>query len=240
MPNTVTSRRAPTGGKRGVLAKVPFFSQAPPDLQSAIAAEASVVHLKAGEYFLREGDSCAHFAILVSGKMRVFKLGERGHEITLYHVGPGEVCPLNVSCILSDRPVPAMAMVEEDVEAVVVPADTFRRLIAAHEPLRSFVFQMFSHRLAEVMSLVEEVAFRRMDQRLARRLEELLARDGGPQRTVETTHAEIAADLGTAREVVSRLLKEFERLRAVSLSRGRITLRDASVLRGLASGAERR
>jgi len=87
-----------------------------------------------------------------------------------------------------------------------------------------------------VMSLVEEVAFRRMDQRLARRLTELLRSDGGPDASVEVTHADIAADLGTAREVVSRLLKEFERLGAISLARGRITLRDAKLLDELTSG----
>ncbi|HLQ65727.1 MAG TPA: Crp/Fnr family transcriptional regulator [Candidatus Limnocylindrales bacterium] len=236
MANAVASSRASAGSKREVLARIPFFSEAPMDLKGALAEAASVVHLAAGEYFLREGDSCAHFAILVSGKIRVFKLGESGHEITLYHVGAGEVCPLNVSCILSDRPVPAMAQVEDDVEAVVFPAATFRRWIAEHESLRSFVFRMFANRLTEVMSLVEEVAFRRMDQRLARRLTELFLLEEGPERSVEITHADIAADLGTAREVVSRLLKEFERVGAIGLSRGRIVLRDAATLRELASG----
>lgn len=235
MPNTVDAGRASVGSKREILAKIPFFDSAPADLQSAFHTAASVVRLSAGEYFLREGDSCAHFAIVVSGKMRVFKLGESGHEITLYHVGPGEACPLNVSCILSDRPVPAMAMVEEDTEAIIVPAAVFRRLIAEHEPLRSFVFQMFSSRLSEVMSLVEEVAFRRMDQRLARRLDDLFLREDGSQGNIDITHAQIAADLGTAREVVSRLLKEFERLGAIRLSRGRIMLQDLALLREIAS-----
>ena len=233
MASSLATGRAPVGSKREALSKIPFFAEAPGDLQKAVTEAAVVVHLEAGEYFLREGDTCAHFAILVSGKMRVFKLGESGQEITLYHVGAGEACPLNVSCILSDRTVPAMACVEEDVEAVVVPAATFRSWIAEYEPLRRFVFQMFSSRLTEVMSLVEEVAFRRMDQRLARRLEDLLAEGG----SVEITHADIAADLGTAREVVSRLLKEFERLGAISLSRGRILLRDGSILRDLTEGA---
>jgi len=233
MASSVAAGRAPAGSKREVLSRIPFFAQAPTDLRKAVTDAAAVVHLAAGEYFLREGDTCAHFAILVSGKMRVFKLGESGQEITLYHVGAGEACPLNVSCILSDRPVPAMACVEEDVEALVVPAATFRAWIAEYEPLRRFVFQMFSSRLTEVMSLVEEVAFRRMDQRLARRLADLLAEDGA----VEITHADIAADLGTAREVVSRLLKEFERLGAIGLSRGRILLRNEAVLRDLAAGS---
>lgn len=235
MTSTVASGRASASEKREILEKLPFFTAAPPALQSSLLAEVMVVRLEAGDYFLREGDSCAQFAMVVTGRMRVFKLAESGHEITLYQVGPGEACPLNVACILSDRPVPAMAQVEENVEAVVVPAATFRRWIAEHEPLRAYVFEMFSHRLTEVMSLVEEVAFRRMDHRLAGRLEEILVREAGSHGSAEVTHAEIAADLGTAREVVSRLLKEFERLGAISLSRGRITLRSAALLRELAS-----
>lgn len=236
MASTIATGRAPTGSRREILAQVPFITEAPPELRSLLTEAASIVHLAAGEYFLREGDSCAHFAIVVSGKMRVFKLGENGHEITLYHVGPGEACPLNVSCILSDRLVPAMARVEEDVDAVVFPAAMFRRWIAEHESLRTFVFQMFAERLAEVMSLVEEVAFRRMDQRLAHRLGELFRRGGASLPAVEITHADLAADLGTAREVVSRLLKEFERLGAIGLSRGRIFLRDAALLRHMTVG----
>ena len=231
MAHSAVAGRAPAGSKRDILGKIPFFSEAPADLRKELSEAGALVHLDAGEFFLREGDTCAHFAILISGKMRVFKLGEGGQEITLYHVGAGEACPLNVSCILSDRPVPAMACVEEDVEAIVVPAATFRAWIAEYEPMRRFVFQMFSSRLTEVMSLVEEVAFRRMDQRLARRLADLLTEEG----SVEVTHADIAADLGTAREVVSRLLKEFERLGAISLSRGKILLRNESILNDLST-----
>jgi CRP/FNR family transcriptional regulator len=224
--------------KRDLLSKLPFYTQAPPDLQRAIGEAASVVRLSPGDYFLREGDTCAHFALIVSGRLRVFKLGESGHEITLYHVGAGEACPLNVSCVLSERPVPAMAKVEEAVEAIVIPAPTFRRWMAQHEAIRTFVFQMFANRLTEVMSLVEEVAFRRMDQRLARRLHDLLVQDGTPRASVEITHAEIASDLGTAREVVSRLLKEFERLGAITLSRGKIALKNAALLREMRAGVE--
>jgi CRP/FNR family transcriptional regulator len=235
MVSTIAPGRAPAGSKRETLSRIPFFTEAPTELRKAITEAATIVHLNTGDYFLREGDPCANFAIVVSGRMRVFKLGESGHEITLYHVGAGEACPLNVSCILSDRPVPAMARVEEAVEAIIVPAATFRRWIADHEYLRKFVFQMFSSRLSEVMSLVEEIAFRRMDQRLARRLSDLFVEDTS-RGSIEITHANIAADLGTAREVVSRLLKDFERVGAIGLSRGRILLRDRAVLRGLASG----
>lgn len=235
MTRAVESERAPGGVKREILARIPFFAAASAELREAFAASGSVVRLRAGEFFLREGDACGQFAVVVSGRLRVFKLAESGHEITLYHVGPGEACPLNVACILSDRPVPAMAVAEEDSEAVVTSAATFRRWVAEHEPLRTFVFQMFSSRLAEVMSLVEEVAFRRMDQRLAHRLLELFHPDADARGSVAITHAELAADLGTAREVVSRLLKEFERLGAIELARGHIQLRSHARLAGLAS-----
>jgi CRP/FNR family transcriptional regulator len=235
MAHSITGDRA-AEHKRDLLSKIPFYTMAPPDLQRAIAEAASVVRLNPGDYFLREGDTCAHFALLVSGRMRVFKLGENGHEITLYHVSAGDACPLNVSCILSEGPVPAMAKVEEAVEAIVIPSPTFRKWMAQYEALRTFVFEMFANRLTEVMSLVEEVAFRRMDQRLARRLEDLLAGDGAPRASVEITHAELASDLGTAREVVSRLLKEFERLGAITLSRGKIALRNAALLREMRAG----
>jgi CRP/FNR family transcriptional regulator len=108
--------------------------------------------------------------------------------------------------------------------------------MAQHEALRTFVYQMFADRLTEVMSLVEEVAFKRMDQRLARRVHDLLSQDGAMRGSVEITHAELASDLGTAREVVSRLLKEFERLGAITLSRGKISVKNAAFLRELRSG----
>jgi CRP/FNR family transcriptional regulator len=232
MSSHVAGGRA-SGGKQVVLAKLPFIDEVSPPLRSALAEAADVVRLRAGEYFLREGDSCATFAVVASGRMRVFKLGENGHEITLYHVGAGEACPLNVSCILSDSTVPAMARVEEDVEAVVIPAATFRQWMAEHESLRTLVFRMFANRLIEVMSLVEEVAFRRMDQRLAGWLADKLGL-AGARGSVDITHADLAAELGTAREVVSRLLKEFERLGAIRLSRGRIFAKNPALLRELA------
>jgi CRP/FNR family transcriptional regulator len=216
--------------KRDIIARLPFLESAPPSVVKEFVAAGTIVRLARDDYFLREGDTCSDFAIVLSGRLRVFKLGEGGQEITLYHVRAGEACPLNVSCILSDLPVPAMAKAEDDVEALVFPAGTFRKWMAESDPLRSFIFQMFAERLTEVMSLVEEVAFRKMDQRLAGYLDDLF-RTEAKDESVEITHARIASELGTAREVVSRLLKEFERLGAIELSRGRIDLRRPALLR---------
>ena len=231
MPQGTDQAGALTIDARELTRRLPFLDSAGPAVRKEFLESGTLARLARDEYFLHEGDECSTFAIVLSGRLRVFKLGENGQEITLYHVGPGEACPLNVSCILSDRPAPAMARADEDVVALLFPADRFRTWMATIEPMRGFIFRMFSERLTEVMSLVEEVAFRKMDQRLAAYLSGLFEQEPTGGGSVAVTHARIASDLGTAREVVSRLLKEFERLGAIELARGRIYLRRSELLR---------
>jgi CRP/FNR family transcriptional regulator len=149
----------------------------------------------------------------------VFKVGETGREITLYEIGPGETCILNASCILSGRTYPANAVSLTNVDLLLIPSTDFRRLVDEHEAMRDFVFNLLSRRLSGVMELVEEVAFGRLDERLMEYLVEK-----SENNLLETTHQKIANDLGTSREVVSRLLKDFERKSEVRLSRNSITL----------------
>jgi CRP/FNR family transcriptional regulator len=166
-----------------------------------------------------EGDACSAIAFVLSGEIRVFKVGETGREITLYEIGPGETCILNASCILSGQSYPANAVATTDVDMLLIPSAAFRRLVDEHEEMRDFVFTLLSRRLSGVMELVEEVAFGRLDERLREYLVEK-----SENNLLETTHQKIANDLGTSREVVSRLLKEFERKNEVRLSRNSITL----------------
>jgi CRP/FNR family transcriptional regulator len=166
-----------------------------------------------------EGDACSAIAFVLSGEIRVFKIGETGREITLYEIGPGETCILNASCILANTSYPANAVTLSDVSLLLVPSADFRKLVLEHEEMWAFVFTLLSERLARVMELVEEVAFGRLDQRLMDYL-----RDKAKDNSLEATHQKIANDLGTSREVVSRLLKDFERKQQVVLSRNSITL----------------
>ncbi len=175
----------------------------------------------AGVGIYAEGDSCSGIAFVLSGDIRVFKIGETGREITLYEIGPGETCILNASCILAGQSYPANAVALSDVDMLLVPSDTFRRLVAVHDPIRRFVFSLLSERLAGVMALVEEVAFGRMDVRLHDYLVER-AENG----RLDATHQKIASDLGTSREVVSRLLKDLEKQGKVVLSRNSISLHE--------------
>lgn len=219
--------------KVGILEKFAFYRQAPHALQTQIAAAAVPGKFPADAYFYHEGDRCDSFALVGSGNIRVFKEGGTGRQVTLYHVQDGEACLVNMLCVLLDRPTMASAQTEVATNAVVLPAAAVREWIATHDALRNFVFETMAVRVVEVMTLVEEISFRKTDRRLAYYLWRRFANDGSPLQAFSATHEEIAAELGTAREVVSRLLKMFERQGAIEIARRRIRLRNDAVLRSL-------
>lgn len=199
------------------------------ELRRQFAESGRVVELKTGQAFLRRGSVVDTFAMVVGGVLRVAKTGEGGREITLYTVGPGECCTVNLLCLLTGQESPVEAVVEEDLRAVLYSRDTFRRWVNESPAFRDFVHQQLAERMVGMMALVEEVAFQRMDRRLAGYLSDKVERGGAAQLCL--THEAVATDLGTAREVVSRLLKCFEKRGLVELSRGRITVTDAARLR---------
>ena len=211
----VPTMNSPT--KQDFLQSFPFFRDNPDWLVTDILSVARPHTFQQGQAVFHEGDECSVIAFLISGVIRVFKVGDTGRQILLYEVREGQICILNAACIISDRPYPADAVVTADGEAFIVPASEFRRLMANVEEMRRFVFGGLSDRLIAVMNLVEEVAFRKMDERLRSYIREH-AKDG----RLLTTHQKIANDLGTSREVVSRLLDELERQGAVSLARNQI------------------
>ncbi len=197
----------------------PLFRKTSDGLVDDLLATSAVSTVPAGRQIYAEGDACSAIAFLLSGDLRVYKIGQNGREITLYEIGPGETCILNASCILSGQGYPAYASAQTDARLLLVPSDTFRRLVEQHQEMRDFVFALLSRRLSGVMELVEEIAFARMDDRLREYLVE--KSENG---RLEATHQKIANDLGTSREVVSRLLKDLERRGQISLSRSVITL----------------
>lgn len=215
--------------KQAILRKFRFFSDTERRLREELAKAGAYVRVPSGTSYFQEGDRCSHLAVVGTGLMRVFKTGSSGREITLYHVQSGEGCVVNMLSVFTGEKTLAAAMTETPVEAVVYPAAVFREWLAKSEGLRNFVFQMMATRLIDVLTLMEEINFRKMDVRLADFLLRGLAR-GGPSH-LALTHEQIAAELGTVREVISRLLKELERQGAILLGRGRIKLRDAEILR---------
>lgn len=201
-----------------------------PDTRHTLETAAQVVDLPAGQVVFRGGDECRSYLLVIDGCVRVGMTGETGREIVLYRVDPGQSCVLTTACLLAQEPYAAEGVTETPVRAVAVPATTFRDLLGRSATLRDFVFATYGGRIADLMLLVEEVAFGRIDIRLARFLVERADRDGA----VVATHQALAQELGTAREVVSRQLKEFERCGLVRLGRGRIDITDAKGLARLA------
>jgi len=173
---------------------------------------------------------CEGLPLLLSGRIRVARLGDSGREIALYRVEPGESCIVTVACLGGGRDYDARGVAETACHLELLPEPVFRRLLAEHEPFRRFVFGLFAERMASLMQLVEEVAFRKLDQRLARRLLQLADAEG----VVRASHQQLADELGSVREIVSRVLKQFEHGGGIALGRQQIQLRDRGALVRLA------
>lgn len=189
-----------------------------------------LLRVPGGTVLFRDGDVCQGYVFVLKGSVRVQKMDLEGREIVLYRVEDGQTCMLTTACLLGGRAYPAEGIAEEDTELALLSPKRLDALLA-DTAFRRFVLSMISERVADLMALIEDVAFGRMDVRLAKRLLELA--DGGSR--VHLTHQQLATELGTAREVVSRLLKDFERRGFVELRRGSILLPRIQGLNELAS-----
>jgi CRP/FNR family transcriptional regulator len=209
---------------------LPILSHADSGLLSEFQQAATFTRIPAGQDVFVEGDRVDAIALLLSGVVRVYKIGETGREITLYRFGNGESCILPANAILSQQNFPAVATVEKAAEAIMIPAGTFRDWVRRFDLWRAFVFELLSQRLASVMAIVEEVAFRRMDARLAGFLSERMRTSS----LIHITHQEIAAELGSSREVISRILEDLSAEGILRPTRGAIEVLDQQALQARA------
>lgn len=210
-----------------VVRALPLLQQADPQLAREFQQATFFARIPAGRDVFVEGDAINAIALLISGVVRVYKIGASGREITLYRFGLGESCILTANAILSQQSFPAIATVEQDAEAVMVPAQVFRTWVNRYEAWRDFVFDLMSQRLVTVMQVVDEVVFQRMDARLAAFLLERCQAEN----PIRITHQEIASELGTAREVVSRVLEDFVGAGLVASGRGTVEVLEPEGLR---------
>jgi CRP/FNR family transcriptional regulator len=193
--------------------------------QRAVSAK-----LKKDAVIFGPGNAAENLLLLVSGTVRVQQLSEAGREIVLYRVHAGESCVLTTACLLAFEDYSAEGIAETDVEAILIPRDTFDEMMSVSKEFRAFVFEAYSKRITDLFMVIEEIAFKRMDIRVAQKLLELQ----DAQNILHLTHQQMAVELGTAREVISRQLKEFERRGWLTLSRGAIELRDGAAIKRLA------
>lgn len=189
-------------------------------------------HIPRGTILFRPGDAAQGFVVVLSGRIEVRLTATSGREILLYAVEPGESCVQTTLGLMGDELYSGEATTATEAEVVVIPRPVFLRLIDEDDGFRRFVMRAFGQRMAELTHLLEQVAFGRIEVRLATALLDLAEGD-----VVDATQAELAARIGSAREVVSRRLEAFERHGWVAVERGHVRLRDLSELQRLADQA---
>lgn len=182
-----------------------------------------------GTVLFQPGQACERLVLLTKGSVRVRMVSETGREIELYRVRPGEMCVMSIACLMGERPYQAEGVADGDIEGISLSRALFRELLGQSEAFRESVIAVQTRRVFDLIGLVDELAFHRTESRLAARL----LQRAGSNDNVEETHQELALDIGTAREVVSRRLKRFEAQGLVALERGRVRILDRSGLSAL-------
>ncbi len=212
-----------------LLAHYPAVQTLPPVLRDAVLTQhARHLRLSAGVRLFEEGAPCQGFPLVLTGEVRVARGSAGGRALELYRVTPGEMCVASTSCLFGHSVLMAHGLTTDVTELIVLSPTGFEMWVE-DAAFRRHVFGIFADRLAELMSLAEAVAFQRLDQRLAAAL-----LGHGPR--LHITHQALADELGTVREIVTRLLKRFERAGWLRLGRERIELLDAAALRAQAEG----
>jgi CRP/FNR family transcriptional regulator len=185
-------------------------------------AQGRGVKAPAGTFLFGVGDLCNSFLLLLDGTVRVYVGSEEGREMSLYRIEPVKTCLLTTSCLMGQTTYPAIGRAESDIHGFVISNSWFDSLLTGSPEFRELVFKDFGNRLSIIIQLTQEVAFNKLDLRLA---QFLLTED-----LSKITHQKIALELGTVREIVSRLLKQFQDEGLVTLHRNRIQLLDSERL----------
>jgi len=187
------------------------------------------VALNKGQIIFRDGESCKNYLFIISGIIRVHKTTKDGHEIILYRLRTGQVCEITTTCLLANNKYHAEAVAESPANIILVPKLLFQEALSGIPEFQTYVFSGLEKGVNGLIGLIEDVAFGPMDSRLAI----YLLNNVNAQGFVNSTHHDIAASLGTAREVISRNLKKFEKNNWVKLSRGKILLLDTESLKNI-------
>ncbi len=200
--------------------RFPGLQQLPPEHRAILEAGSKVIHVPEGTPVFSAGQSNDNLLMLLEGTVRVQQTSDTGREVFLYRVNGGESCVLTTAFMITFDDYSAEGIAETDVTAVAIPRTTFDELAGLSKPFRDVIFAAYSRRMTDLFTLIDDIVFQRMDVRLAARLLEL-AGDGD---TVKATHQVLGNELGTAREVISRALSEFQRRGWIEQSRGTVRI----------------
>ncbi len=221
--------RQPTADTANWISRFQGLMQLDQDTREQLLRKSQIISAPKGAVIFGPGKSPENMLFLLDGTVRVQQVSETGREILLYRITAGESCVLTTACLLAYEDYAAEGIAETAVRAAALPRAIFDELAASSPTFRNFVFTAFSKRITDLFHVIDEVAFQRIDVRLAQGLLDL----AGQGDHLAVTHQQLAVDLGTAREVISRQMQEFQRRGWVRLARGTVDILDRDALRHL-------
>lgn len=195
-----------------------------------ILNNAQVMEAPADTVLLEAGSSCTNFMLLLDGRLRIYQHSDDGRELTLYRITPGDVCLMSLNSLLHDKPFRAYAKSEADIKLLVLSADEFSKAMSICDPFSKLILSNLVNTVCGMVQTFYDTAFEPLDMRLACLLGRLFERAGSE--SINITHQQLAQELGTSREVVSRLLKKLEHEDCIVLKRGQINLGDNKTIPG--------
>lgn len=208
---------------------LPFWKHLKEDERELLSKNSSKVCFQKEESIHRNEEKCAGMIIVLSGQIRAFILSEDGRDITLYRLRNGEVCILSASCVLDAVAFDVFIEAVEETQALLIPLNVFHKLMEENVYVELFTYKLSTERFSDVMWTMQQILFMRADQRLAVFLWDELTRT--TQKELCYTHEQIAKYIGSAREVVTRMLKYFQKEGIVELARGKILIKDRNKLK---------
>lgn len=219
------------------LTTLPFWSKLSTQQQSILSASVSEVQYRKGAVLHEAEMDCVGLFLILEGQLRVYTISEEGRELTLYRLFARDMCLLSASCIIRGLQFDVMVSAVEDITALQIPSGIYARLMEESIPVTSYTNEIMASHFSEVMWLMDQIMNKKLDARIsAFLLEEARLQN---QEQISITHEQIANHLGSAREVVTRMLKHFQNEGVLKLGRGSITVLDQGALKQLSFGSER-
>jgi CRP/FNR family transcriptional regulator len=202
------------------------FQQVFPDIYERSTVEvvletAKLKKLRADDWMVDIGDPIVYMPLLLKGQLRILREDEEGHELLLYYIRPGETCAMSLTCCSGNAVSNVRAVAEEDTELLLLPIQIIDEWTTKYPSFKSFILKTYQKRFEELLNTIDSIAFHNLDDRLSQLLKQKSEKEGSE---LKTTHQELANQLNSSREVISRLLKQMERKGKIQMGRNKITL----------------
>ncbi|MFY8078989.1 MAG: Crp/Fnr family transcriptional regulator [Flavobacteriales bacterium] len=202
------------------------FQQVFPEIYERSTVEviletAKLKKLRADDWMVDIGDPIVYMPLLLKGQLRILREDEEGHELLLYYIRPGETCAMSLTCCSGNAVSNVRAVAEEDTELLLLPIQIIDEWTTKYPSFKSFILKTYQKRFEELLNTIDSIAFHNLDDRLSQLLKQKSEKEGSE---LKTTHQELANQLNSSREVISRLLKQMERKGKIQMGRNKITL----------------